>query len=516
MKQLIKAQDANPNYLATVCQVGEVYPIEGADRLVKTVINGYDIVISKDFVPGDIVIYFPVETCICEKFLSANNLYETGEFFRNSNAEEVAVFAEKAENAKLNGDEKTFEKEWSEVKARCGFFNKHGRVRILKLRGQYSQGFIVKPVSMINYDPELVELDWNSLIGTQFNMVGEEEFCWKFVPPQKEQPERLSGNQKIWKKRMKHLKRFNRLIEGQFSLHYDTQMLAEHIYLLKPDDIVTISVKCHGTSVIIANVLTNKESKFTKSYAKRRIKGVMRLRGYTLPKRVRNEMLKNYIKYKTKPTKEYGNIYASRNTIKNQYINPSAQSFYKVDIWGCVNRDFSPYLENGMTVYGEIVGYLEGCASFIQKNHDYGCAPGHWKFMPYRITMTSETGEKTEWNVGDVYEWTMKLIAEHPELTDKVLPINILYHGRLGDLYPELDTETHWHENLLAKMKSDTQLFGMELDEPLCKNKVPREGIVVRIDNDGFSRAWKLKTLRHYGKEAEQHDKGEVDIEETA
>ena len=75
--------DANPNYLATICRIGEVFPIEGADRLVKTVVNGYDIVISKDYVPGDIVVYFPVESVISSKYLSANNLYEMGEFERN-------------------------------------------------------------------------------------------------------------------------------------------------------------------------------------------------------------------------------------------------------------------------------------------------------------------------------------------------------------------------------------------------------------------------------------------------
>jgi hypothetical protein len=56
----------------------------------------------------------------------------------------------------------------------------------------------------------------------------------------------------------------------------------------------------------------------------------------------------------------------------------------------------------------------------------------------------------------------------------------------------------------------------MEEDEPMCKNKVPREGIVIRKVGDMHARAWKLKTLRHYGKEAEAHDKGEVDMEETA
>ena len=39
--------------------------------------------------PGTIVAYFPVECAISEKFLSANNLYERGEFEKNANAEEI-------------------------------------------------------------------------------------------------------------------------------------------------------------------------------------------------------------------------------------------------------------------------------------------------------------------------------------------------------------------------------------------------------------------------------------------
>ena len=53
----------------------------------------------------------------------------------------------------------------------------------------------------------------------------------------------------------------------------------------------------------------------------------------------------------------------------------------------------------------------------------------------------------------------------------------------------------------------------MELNEPLCKGKVPREGICIRIMNDPLNECFKLKTLRFLGKEAELIDKGEVDIE---
>lgn len=295
-----------------------------------------------------------------------------------------------------------------------------------------------------------------------------------------------------------------------------TKMLAEHIAELSPNDIVSITVKVHGTSAIFANVLTNKESEFSKPFCKKRVRKILNLRYNKLSHAQKKHLADVYVTSKTKPVKVYGNVYSSRSVIKNQYINSRAQSFYGSDIWGCVNRDFSPYISEGMTVYGEIVGYLEGSQQMIQKNHDYGCKPGCWKFMPYRITETDELGNKTEWDIDKVDEWTRNLVAEHPELADKTMFLNIVYYGRLGDLYPDLDPENHWHSNLLARMKADKDRFLMELDEPMCKNKVPREGIVIRIVGDPLARAWKLKTMRHYGKEAEAHDKGEADIEETA
>ena len=459
-KRFILKKDANPNYLATICKIGEVFPIEGADRLVKTVINGYDIVISKDYKVGDIVVYFPVESAISEKYLSANNLYERSEFEFNSNAEEVKNLLVESETA--SEDRKT--EIATQIKSMCGFFGKRGRVRILKLRGQYSQGFIAGVDSLINYNSKLSNVDWESLVGTQFNFIEDDEFIWKYIPPIKD-VHSGGGNQSIWKKRMKKLRRFDKLIEGQFSYHYDTQQLQEHIKDLSPNDNVSISVKCHGTSGVFGNLLCNRKLTVW-------------------------EKIKKFFGLKVQET-EYGNIYSSRSVIKNRYINPGAQSFYDIDIWGCVNRDFSPYITKGMTVYGEIVGYLENSDKMIQKNHDYGCKPGQWKFMPYRITMTDEMGNKTEWDIDAVDKWTRDLVAAHPELADKTMFLNILYYGRLGDLYPDIKEDEHWHENLLERMKNDKDRFLMELDEPMCKNKVPREGIVIRIIRDKTPRAWK-------------------------
>ena len=96
---------------------------------------------------------------------------------------------------------------------------------------------------------------------------------------------------------------------------------------------------------------------------------------------------------------------------------------------------------------------------------------------------------------------------------DRLMNIPILYQGRLGDLYPEIADAPDWNDRLLERFKSDSGHLGMELDEPLCNGKVPREGICIRIMNDPVSECFKLKTLRVLGKEAELIDKGEIDLE---
>ena len=486
-KKFILNELANPNYLATICKIEDVYPIEGADKLVKTVINGYDIVISKDHKPGDIVVYFPVESAICEKYLSANNLYELSEANRNSNFAEVEQLVKSAEEAEDDLDAKQFTEM---AKSKCGFFNKHGRVRMIKLRGQYSQGFIADISSMVKYMPELDGTDWEKLVGTQFSHVGDEEFVKKYIPAIKVNEHHGNSHDRMWKKRTKKLKRFNRIREDQFAFHYDTKMLAEHFREFSPEDEVTISVKVHGTSAIFANILCNRKLSIW-------------------------EKIKKFFGFKVQET-EYGNVYSSRSVIKNQYINPNADSYYKVDVWGAVNEVISPYIEDGFTVYGEIVGYVPGSDKMIQKNHDYGCKRGEWKFMPYRITHTDELGNKSEFELYEVDEWTRNLVTDHPDIANNIMFLDIVYSGKLMDLYPDISVETHWHANVLARMKNDKDKFLMEEDEPMCKNKVPREGIVIRKTNDIHARAWKLKCQKHYARECKENDEGVVNIEDIS
>lgn len=268
------------------------------------------------------------------------------------------------------------------------------------------------------------------------------------------------------------------------------------------------NILIHNTSFVCGNVLTKRylDGNFIKKSI-REIRNFIRRTMSSIDHKRREVLLPDFVV-------EYGEVTSSRGVIKNQYINKNVgKGFFKVDIWSEYGKIVYPLLSEGMTLYGEIVGYVTGTTSMIQKGYDYGCKPGENILMPYRITETDAEGNHKEWNVLDVYKWTVDVLFKHPELRDKITPISVLYHGRLGNLYPELDQSEHWNQELLNRLETDKETFGMELNEPMCKTKVPREGVVIRIENDTKAEAFKLKTLAFKMREAKQVDSGEVDME---
>lgn len=386
-----------------------------------------------------------------------------------------------------------------EAKSKCGFFNKYGRVRCITLKGAQSFGFLFSKSELERYCPKVKEINIEEYLNKDFDTVNGELFVKAYVPPIKET---LYSKKSKTSKAQKRISLFDRMVEGEFFFHYDTKPLWKNIQLLQPTDNLTVSTKLHGTSGIFSNV---------------HIKTPIKIVWY---KRLWNKFVDKYNVLKS--TRfidyiiEYGNVYSSRNVIKNQYINKDVGSgYYNVDIWGVVNEAIKTYIEPGMTLYGEICGYAG--ENMVQKTYDYGCEPGEYKFMIYRITTTNPNGSKYEWNVSDVHEWTEKLIntmkANGDENAKYIHPIDILYHGTLANLYPEIPVDDKWHDNVLEAMKNDKEHFGMEELEPLCNNKVPREGIVIRKDNDPIIEAFKLKTMSFTIGEAVRVDAGEVDIE---
>lgn len=499
-----KSEKIKLEYCAQIVKIGELFPIEGSDFLVKTNIGGaYQVVVGKnDVKTGDIMVYCKLETAINKDFLSINNQFQLSERHLNKNYEKVQKLIDEGKE--------------DEAKKMVGYFNKYGRVRIVKLRGCASEGCLFTIDSLAKWNPNILKYNFENcfkpnedgvVVPFEFDTIDGVLFVEAYVPPlpQTRKSDGLSRNEK---KRNKKIEKLDRMVEGQFAFHYDTNQLNDNIWRFNPDTVVDISVKFHGTSFICGNVLTKRY--LDESFIKKSVRGIrnfIRRIMSSIDHKKRQTILSDFVI-------EYGEVTSSRGVIKNQYINKDVrEGYYNVDIWSEYGKLVYPFLSEGMTLYGEIVGYVTGSTSMIQKGYDYGCKVGENILMPYRITETDKDGNHKEWNVQDVYEWTVKLLEEHPELNGKIKPITILYHGRLGDLYPELDPSEHWNQELLKNLKEDKKRFGMELNEPMCKNKCPREGIVIRIDDDVKPEAFKLKTEAFKFREAKQVDAGEVDTE---
>lgn len=423
----------------------------------------------------------------------------------NRNVEDFPSLVEFVNEAeKVRGEKETLFKELKSeieanteyVRSRVGFFNKTGRVRSIRLGGVDSKGYLFTLEELAKYNPKVKDINLEEYLGQDFDTVDGELFVKAYVPFVPEKRTKTSSA----KKRNKKIVRFDRMIEGEFSFNYDSLLLPKNIHKIKPTDSVAITVKIHGTSFVCGKV-----------HVKTPIK---------LPfmQRMRNKFIDLtglFKKYRTIDYKvEYGNVTSSRNVIKNKYINKDVtDGYYSVDVWSEYGELIYPYLSEGMTLYGEIFGYLTNSTKMIQKQYDYGCEVGTNKLMPYRITTSLPDGGKYEWNVEEVKEWTEKLIKEHPEIADRIHVIDLLYHGTLTDLYPTLSLTEHWNENVLEELRNDKKHFGMEKDEPLCENKVVREGLCIRIDDDETNENFKLKCQKFYDREKKLMDEGEVDIE---
>lgn len=448
-------------YCAQIVQIGKLVPVENSNNLLKTIISGSQIVISRGtFNEGDYAIYFKNETQLHHDFLKINNLYSKDYKELNLNSKE------------------------------SGYFNKNGRVKMIKLKGEYSYGIIVdfkafQKFFSIAYDTQLDDVDLSKYIinkemgiGIEFDSINNVRFIKAYIPPQNKINQRQDT--------IKPIKGYKLSRIDEFPYHYDTLKLNGNIWRINlMNDKITITPKFHGISMVLHNTLVKAIPKSKILRFKNTLCMLFKLDRYITYDRV-NDV-----------------IYASRNVCRNNNYTISGKVIEADSIYKRVNDVLKDYIPDFTTVYGEIIGY-DGIKS-IQKGYDYGCRPNEFKFMPYRI-VSYINDEPKEWNVLDVQTWTKELIVKHPELTNYLQVIPILYRGFLSDLYPH----TIIPQQILEALKHDKN-FGMELDEPLCINKVPRDGICIRVE--GKSECFKLKTDRFLYKEQKQIDAGEVDTE---
>ena len=452
--KLIKSKNANVNYLAKVVRIENFKPHTDPEvtRLKCCVIDGFNIICGIDSEPG-LYIYFPTACCINPDFLRYANLYRHKE---------------------LNNDPE-----------QSGMFDDNGRVKAIRLRGELSEGFILPTIMLENYIVSVTNVNYEAEEGIEFDSVEHEgKTFWinkKYIPKNTRTP----GMPGSGSSRGKQPKGLDKLIENQFRFHYDTVLLKKHPNVIKPNDLISITEKVHGTSTIHARVLCKRELTWKQKIARW-------ITGHEFD--------------------EYDYLYSSRTVIKNRHYNKNVtDGFYGVDVWAEADKIIKPFLQKGMTIYAEIVGFLPN-GGYIQKGYDYGCTMPmgnsyklgeHFKVLVYRITMTNVDGVVHEFSAREVQQYCKNIGLDC---------VTEYYYGFAKDLYPELDPSEHWSENFISKLANDKRFY-MEMNSPTCINKVPHEGVVIKSENMR-SEAFKLKCFAFLDKEGKALDKGESNIED--
>ena len=249
--ELKKSKDFTEEYCCSVVKVGELVPVENSDRLMQTRINGESIVVNKaDVKEGDVMLYVSNECQISGWFLGANNMYRHHTL--NANMAEVEERI-KADPNFLKTDE---------AKAMVGYFEDNGRVRMIKLRGCPSFGVLFKPESLERAVPPIAGcIDFEAAVGTDFDCIEcDTAITWggdKVLPFVRAYVPKRTEPRQHGQKGVSRWDRLNRMVPGQFKLHYDTAPLKKHLMDFKPQTEITVSVKMHGTSFICGNLLTN-------------------------------------------------------------------------------------------------------------------------------------------------------------------------------------------------------------------------------------------------------------------
>jgi hypothetical protein len=225
-------------------------------------------------------------------------------------------------------------------------------------------------------------------------------------------------------------------------------------------------------------------------------------------------------------------IYSSRKVIKNDDNSKNYNHYYKEDLWKYAANYLKDYMPDGMTIYAEIVGYTP-TGELIQKGYDYGyqqrerLSKGfewpsqgdyedyeedvHYGVYIYRITHTNWAGQKYEFSAFQVQEWCKR---------NGLKAVPLFFYGKAREILSDMieDSTTlsvypmeldKWQAELLEKLSNS---YNMEKDCTICKNKVPAEGFVVRVEGLDYD-AYKLKSFRFTERETKELDKGEIDIE---
>ena len=188
-------------YTGFVTILKNVHKHSNADRLQIGECFGNSVIVSMDYIEGQLGVYFPVDGQLSEEFCKANDLVRR-----------------KDENGNYCG----------------GYLDPEKRnIKALKLRGEKSDGLFLPLTCLANFCKisDLKE-------GDTISVLNGVEICKKYIPKRKSHAYHGNGGGK----------RAKANFAPTFYEHIDTAQLAYNLGEFKVGDIVELTLKMHGTS----------------------------------------------------------------------------------------------------------------------------------------------------------------------------------------------------------------------------------------------------------------------------
>ena len=428
------------SYSAYVCRIKNLRKHNNADRLMLGECFGNTVCVDTSYEVDELGIYFPTDGQVSPEFAEINNLLR-----------------KKDENGKSIG----------------GYMDPMKRnITTIRLRGEKSDGLFLH-LNCVSYTGVLL----NELTeGFAFTTLNGHEICKKYIPMRQNRQGQVSEGNHVRKKKAP--------IAPLFIEHADTEQLAYNLDAFKPNDLIEITLKMHGTSQRTGYL------PMFKSYKRTLLDRIMRRDGT--------------------PIYEYGYVSGTRRTVLNDWEG----GFYGSNMFRKKHADFfEGKLHKGEEVYYEVVGFTDegmpimSSASnrklndkdFLKKygettTFSYGCSctgyytygDGSYDVLPksdfyvYRMTMTNEDG--------DVVEYTPDFMRYRCEqMGCKYVPV--LWRGFLDDT-------TDWNDAGMTAGEQVKEIAEQYYDgpDPIGKTHV-REGVVIRILNRPKFCAYKHKNF---------------------
>ncbi len=330
------------NNTAIIVKITNVTKHPNADKLQIVRLFGTQCITGMDTKVNDLMIYFDSNLKLSPEYLKENNLYRHSE---------------------LNNNIKTI-----------GYFDDNGRVKAIKLRGEFSDGMLM-PLESLKFTE--IGFDTINVEGYEFDILNKISICSKYIVPIRQQGSSNSTKNSGRKA----------IDAPMFVEHWDTNQYMRNKHIIPFDTMIYIEEKEHGTSNRTGNVLVTTKRK----------------RGFFTNWFAPNSTTKWKVLNGTRRTivRELGTTGFHDNTMRDDLL-----------------QKVKPYLFKGEEIYTEIVGY-EKNGGFIQKNFPYGCKVGENNVLLYRVTMNNEDGQVLDYSREKVYRRAEELGLRAPSLLTK-------------------------------------------------------------------------------------------------